>query len=88
MNGILSYHGLKYNTFHFIFLWFHKRKMWMFHVEHPTFSTIMFFLVFSSVFQAAQERIPIAGFSACGIIPFRRMAIPAERFYVIGRTFL
>ena len=52
----------------------------MFHVEHPTFSTIMFFLVFSSVFQAAQERIPIAGFSACGIIPFRRMAIPAERF--------
>lgn len=60
----------------------------MFHVEHPTFSTMTFFLVFSHTFQATQERIPIVGFSACGIIPFRRMAIPAEFFYVIGRTFL
>ena len=38
----------------------------MFHVEHPTFSTMTFFLVFSPVFQAAQERSLIAGFSACG----------------------
>jgi hypothetical protein len=38
----------------------------MFHVEHPTFSTMTFFLVFSPVFQAAQERSPIAGFFLVG----------------------
>jgi hypothetical protein len=50
--------------------------MWMFHVEHPTFSTMMFFLVFSSVFQAAQERSPIAGFSACGEPLLRHNFLP------------
>jgi len=48
----------------------------MFHVEHPTFSTMTFFLVFSPVFQAAQERSLIAGFSACGEPLLRHNSLP------------
>ena len=38
--------------------------------------------------EARLQASPPAAGRFCGIILFRRMAIPAKRFYVIGRTFL
>ena len=57
----------------------------MFHVEHPTFSTMTFFVCFLLPSRLHKKEARLRAFPPavgrfCGIIPFRRMAIPAERF--------